>query len=740
METRAPLSAAPIAPDSYQTYAEGCFDQFSIHAMCQDSRGFLWFCTQDGLVRFDGAKFVTHRVDDGVLYSHVTSIVPQPDQPTTFWLGTAGAGLLRFQPEFPGACELLTTAKHGLASDDVHAVAFAPSGSLWVATSQGLSLCTIQPFSATTIVAGHTTCVLAYNEGVICGLASGEVVFLSPSGEERLRITDLNKGSIKCLLRDSNGALWIGTERGGVVRIDDKGERAAFGSRDGLAHDHIAAMHCDSDGELWFCSWGGGVSRAKQRQFGRRLVFTTVSTKEGLAANAIQSIFEDREQRIWFGSVGAGATCLTPGKTRRTKFFQTFSTNEGLGNNMVACMAQDAKDRLWFGCFSGGVTVYDPMNPRQAWRVFTSKEGLGHDTVRCIQSDARGRMWLATPGAGLSCLDGERISHFQKKDGLASDIARWIVASKDGTFWVATDGGATQFDPLAPGSCRSMTMADGLLSNSLMHLYEDTDDGRDHLWFVYQSNGATRWDRKTNEMTHFTPPNPHLIMMCKDAAGHFWFATNGSGVLRFDGEVFRSLSVEQGLPHEVVYSVVTSKGAMGDEQVWGSTVKGVFRIIGAPHEERIMSFDKSDGLGGDECNGRSVLRDKTGRLWFGNTGGASWIAPNTVPSDAQPCGTYVTAMRARAPEEKLRRISVSEPGAIKAYEFLFDYTAVEFTSPHKTEYRFRLEGLESEWVRRTTERAIRYTNLQPGEYVLLVEARNWTGQWSAPARLAFTVI
>lgn len=338
--------AAQIAPDSYQSYAAGCFDQFSIHAMLQDSRGFLWFCTQDGLVRFDGATFTTLREADGVLFPHLAAICEQPGSDNTFWLGTAGAGLVRFCPDDVHRCRAFTTAD-GLSGDEVHALCFDAQGRLWVATEQGLSLCEVASpdstahsphgFAARTVMGDNVRALAHFAGEIWVGTATGEVVvFDAGTAAETKRIKDLNKGAIKCLMRDASMGTWIGTERGGVVRVDDKGERTGFSTKDGLAHDHVAAAYSDSDGELWFCTWGGGVSRAKQRQFGRRLVFTTISTKEGLAANAIQSVFEDRDHRMWFGSVGAGATCLTPGKVRRAKFFQTFSTAEGLGNNMVA--------------------------------------------------------------------------------------------------------------------------------------------------------------------------------------------------------------------------------------------------------------------------------------------------------------------------------------------------------------------------------------------------------------------
>jgi hypothetical protein len=228
-------------------------------------------------------------------------------------------------------------------------------------------------------------------------------------------------------------------------------------------------------------------------------------------------------------------------------------------------------------------------------------------------------------------------------------------------------------------------------------------------------------------------------MIAVDGAGRAWLATNGEGLCCIDGTSYRRFSVAEGLPHSVVYSVVTHTTARGDLQIWGSTVRGVFRLSGAPGDERVMCFDKSDGLGGDECNGRAVLKDRTQRLWFGNTGGASWISLLDAALDAPPASVFLTAFRVRALGGDLQHAGVSGAHSVSGYEFLFDYAAVENVSPFKLVFRFRLRGLEDDWVRTTTERCVRYTNLAPGKYSFEVSARNWTGQWSPPATLSFDV-
>lgn len=724
---------------SFVTYAEGCLGQGSVHGMCQDARGFLWFCTQDGLARFDGGHWRVFTTKDGLSYPHLWAIAVDPHEPYTFWLGTAGAGICRWRPDHApkdGGSRAFLSAE-GLAGDDAKALAFDARGRLWVATDGGVSWCQTTPdLSPRTVDPAPSRCVWTGNGEAWVGTCDGTaIVFDCESGAVKAKHPGLGKGELVCITADQNGAMWLGFADSGAVRLEKDGTKTTFGP-DALPHGRISASICASDGAVWLCTWGGGVAKTRERQFGRRVVFNVTTQKDGLGSNTLQSIFEDRDGRIWLGTVGAGVTCLTPQTVHRPKRFETLSTKDGLGHDMVACIAQDESDRMWFGCFSGGLTCFDAKAKMKPFTVYGTKHGLGHETVRGIVTDKKGRLWCATPGGGLAWLD-ENTNQFRQvrvKDGLPSDVTRWITRAADNTFWVATDLGAVNFDPVTMTGWR--TLDKELASPAIMHIVEDGP----RLWFAHAAHGATVWNRDDGTFTVHDEAkglaSNHLIMLAVDESGRAWFGTNGEGLACWDpARGYRRFSVDDGLPHNVVYSVLAWKGA-----IWGSTVRGVFRMVGQPGDERVMTFDQSDGLGGDECNGRAIFRDRTQRLWFGNTGGASWVSLHDTTLDAPPPSCYLTTFAARDHKEALTLRAIATETPIHAYELIFEYAAVEHVSPHKVDFRFRLLGLEDDWVRRTSERQVRYTNLAPGAYTFEVAARNWTGQWGAPARAKFRIV
>jgi len=222
----------------------------------------------------------------------------------------------------------------------------------------------------------------------------------------------------------------------------------------------------------------------------------------------------------------------------------------------------------------------------------------------------------------------------------------------------------------------------------------------------------------------------HVNCIAEGQDGRMWFGTNGHGLSCWDGHSFTTWSERDGLPHDVIYALCVDN----DGILFGSTVRGLFRLN--PQTRELLVFDRSDGLAHDECNCGAGFRDRTGRLWFGTIGGVSCLVPKDLPANGQPCQAHLTRFTVGGVPVGLGAQAQVAP---RGYDYVFDYTAIEFLSPHKVVYRARLDGLESDWLPHSMQRQWRYTNLAPGEYVFMVQARNWSCQWSETASVRFVV-
>jgi ligand-binding sensor domain-containing protein/serine phosphatase RsbU (regulator of sigma subunit) len=226
------------------------------------------------------------------------------------------------------------------------------------------------------------------------------------------------------ILEDKRGNLWFGTYGGGVSRYDGE-SFTHFTTKEGLSHNMVFSMLEDRRGNLWFGTAGGGVIRYDGESF------THFTTKQGFSSHYIYSILEDKSGNLWFGTDGEGVNRYDG------ESFTHFTTTEGLSNDMVYSMLEDKSGNLWFGTSGGGVSRYDG----ESFTHFTTKEGLSHNNVRSMLEDKSGNLWFGTKSGGVNRYDGESFTHFTTKEGLSNNTAWSILEDQRNNIWISTESG-----------------------------------------------------------------------------------------------------------------------------------------------------------------------------------------------------------------------------------------------------------------------------------------------------------
>jgi serine phosphatase RsbU (regulator of sigma subunit)/streptogramin lyase len=205
---------------------------------------------------------------------------------------------------------------------------------------------------------------------------------------------------------------------------------SSFSKLQGLKHDVIRCMLQDKSGNLWFGTFGGGVSKYDGKSF------THFTENEGLSNNTILSMLEDKSGNLWFGTYGGGVS-----KYDR-KSFTHFTEKEGLSNNTVFSMLEDKSGNLWFGT-DGGVSKYDG----KSFMHFTEKEGLSNNTVLSMLEDKSGNLWFGSVGGGVSKYDGKSFTHFTEKEGLSNNTVLSMLEDKSGNLWFGSRFGLSKLSP-----------------------------------------------------------------------------------------------------------------------------------------------------------------------------------------------------------------------------------------------------------------------------------------------------
>ena len=432
-----------------------------------------------------------------------------------------------------------------------------------------------------------------------------------------------------------------------------------FDVSDGLPVPGVIDIFQDRPGNLWFGTWGGGVSRYDGEQF------ITFTTEDGLAGDAVPSISEDREGNLLFGTFGgwsryggetfrtvSGGTMASILEDRAGNFwFGTFggvfrydgetlvrfTTEDGLAGNVVASILEDREGNLWFGSGhgfprwgigGGGVSRYDPSpiksgtssgEPGETFVRFTTEDGLAGNTVPSMLEDREGNLWFGTT-AGVTRYDpsasregtGDAFVTFTTQDGLAGNAVRSMLEDREGNLWFGTlTSGVSRYDG---DTFVTFTVEDGLADNVVLSMLEDYEG---NLWFGTFGGGVSRYD--ANHIVTFTAQDGLVSngVMCafEDREGNLWFGTR-AGVIRYDGKAFSGLDELAGVH---VSSILED----GKGNLWFGTRAGVIRYdpsagSGEPGET-FVAFTSEDGLADNWV--RSMLEDHEGNLWFGTWGG-----------------------------------------------------------------------------------------------------------------------
>jgi diguanylate cyclase (GGDEF)-like protein len=715
--------------------SESGLPQNTIDAIVQTRDGYLWMGTEEGLVRFDGVRFVVsdRQTAPALRSSFVSSLFEAPDG--TLWIGTYGGGLARlrngrieaFRPEL-------------LGSDRMREMHAAPDGVLFAATAGG-------------------------------GL-------LRIEGEKVTRLTTRNglpTDRIWALKEDGAGGWWVATHGGGVVRWGASGVQQRLTTREGLPNDYVRTLLRDPDGTLWIGTDGGGVAAWRDGAIVRIL-----TTADGLPSNLIRSLYRDRDGSLWIGTDGGLARW-------RGARAEAFGVEEGLPSPIVRSLIEDREGSLWVGTTGGAVRLSDTR-----FLSYTRKEGLSVPGMRAVLEDRNGRTWVGTDGGGLCEVRSGSVPCLTKADGLPHDTVYALAESRDGSLWIGTDGGGVVRLRNGALADRLDARSAGLPTDRVRGLVEREDGG---LWVSTTAGLALVRDGKASRVRELEDrqlrpllalPDGSLLVgtdgaglwrvlngtmsatlvakagrglvsdrifsLAADAdGGGVWIGTSGGGLARLDlatGSV-RSLTRRDGLHDDVVFQVV-DPGSGGD--LWMTSNRGLYRV-GRDRVLAAMQGRKSDltgvvygtidGMPSAECNAASpaAIRARDGRLWVATARGVAVIDPrantrNLVPPpvhveevlvDGNPANTASTRAHGMRVPPGTQRLEVR-------------YTAVSLRAPERVTFRYMLDGYDSDWVEAGANRIAHYTRLAPGHYTFRVLATNEDGVRSTgEAQLGVTV-
>lgn len=754
--------------------AEHGLSQSHVKTILQDSRGFMWFGTQDGLNRYDGYRCIIYKnnpQDSSTISGNfVTDILE--DSQGYLWIATT-EGLNKYDR----ASNSFTRYKHnknkpGSISDDhIKCLLEDSRGNLWIGTMHG-GLNKFDnhknefvhhqhiPSDAHSISDNDVTSILEdAKHQMWIGTENGGLNLFDRHTNRFMRfqhnaspksITDNN---VLCLLEDPLQRLWIGTRGGGLNLLTSaNGEFRHFRHQPGntsLARDIVLSMALDESGKLWVGTENGGLSILDTTTE----VFTNYVhdglDNTSLSNNSIYDVYRDPQGNMWLGTFSGGANVYNK-RANQFHHYKHNSSENSLTNNNVLKFLEDEDGKVWIGTDGGGVDVFDPKTEN-----FThfSHQSQGQNSIcgnyiPALALDPDKNIWMGSCGDGISILDpSTRMFRLVKKiPGLQGSISGNNVAymelDHDQELWIASwDGGLDVFTPNTK-KFRQYPALEDANSRSNSPVTSVFTDSEGLIWLGTYDKGLDVYDKKTNTFTHFEANGDKLslsnnVVYCifEDVRKNIWIGTK-SGLNLFDktSKTFKHYSTDDGLPNEHILAILEDDSG----NLWISTNKGLSRFN--PTTGAIFNFTVADGLQSNEFKARACLKSSSGVMYFGGVNGFNIFHPDSIKANQFQSPLVFTNLLIFNKEVPVSRPGFETPLKKQISEttelilpysssvITFELASLSYGHREYKKYAYMLEGFDNQWNEVGTRYTATYTNLDPGSYIFKAKRVNEAGQ------------
>lgn len=720
--------------------------QCMVYAICQDRQGFLWFGTQNGLNRYDGVSLKTYNLNryihDGLSSNSIFSISESPDG--KIWIGTE-TGIVVFDPEFESFRQTRFYVEgRGQVSGIVRSIAPDSKGNMWAGVSgwgifKFINDGKILHFPLDNFIADKeqlTSLCLDSKDNAY--LISSRCSVLKIESDNKIRkvldtqLHHLEDTEFNCIKIITDSVLLVGTVSHGVISVDtDSGKWEIPKFARALPRDSfVRSIETDNDGNYWFgtqhglyvCSPSTGHMTHLEHSF---------ADPYSLSDNAVHRIFKDREGGIWIGTYFGGVNYYSDSGRGFEKFYPS-STPGSLSGKCISEFCEDDEGRIWIGTEDAGLNI---MNGDGLFSSVLQKA----KNVHALMND-NGKMWVGTFSDGLFTIDTRsgnvcRISHSATGKKGDDNIYSIFKDSKE-NVWVGTRTGLERYD----SASRTLVGHADFIKSQVNDIVE-TDAGQVLFATIGQGIFALGRDNNWKHLKSVSKKNleggKKVICMLNDCDDIVWAGTKGAGVvvLGRDRGIIKEFSTDNGLPDDVVYKLIKAR----DGGIWGSTNNGLFRID--PLSGSIRTYTHSDGLPGDQFNYKSGFVDQSGNIYFGGVKGFVKFRHDRFANDGDVPNIVFNSFKVdneeisanECPEMLQRSINYSKELTLPydKSSFTIGFGALDYTSPHRINYKYKLEGWDKDWIQAGEAHQATYSNLSPGKYQFMVKISDVYGKWNS---------
>lgn len=725
------------------TISDG-LSQATIQSIFQDSDGYMWFGTEDGLNRYDGINFKFYRYSEeegiGLSSNWIRNI--NQDSSGNIWVSTTKG--INIIDKVSGNIKTYTE-EQGLSDDSVRGTFIDSKERVLIYTDDGINIYNSKEdrferifYSEEEILTSQYiikiqessdgTYWIATDDGLNnCNLETGEVV--------KYKVNEKSENSISnnyiedLFFDDNNDVLWIAT-RGGLNKLDLITKEIVVFKHDennssSIPSDLVNCVIKDNNNRLWVGTDKGFSLYNEETQS-----FVTYKTRiydsTSLVNNEVINIYQDKSNMIWIGTV-KGISYFNPDGIFKSYRHDPFDNNT-ISGDMIFGLYEDDSGLLWVGTANNGVNVIDREN-NKVYRLDEIQEAKKIFKSNSI-SDINGsgdNIWIAT-STELIYINKKtnEVKKFFEDNNI--EILN-IYIDSDGLVWIAERAGLYSIDK----DFNIKNYNDEFSKNDINDRYVSMvfEDSNGIMWIgMGIDGGLLKYNRETGVIKQYKNiegDNTSLSYnsvkdVNEDAYGNIWVATN-SGLNKYNKEEdnFKRYTELDGLSNNFVYKILIDS----NQNLWLSTNYGISRYD--QEKDKFINFNVGDGLQGSEFNKNAGFKSKSGEMFFGGISGLNSFFPekftendissNIVIDKIKVDGQYINFVddiKLKYSDENLK----------------IEYFLPDYTNPKMVMYAYKLEGVDNEWILSKTSRDLNYNNLKSGNYKLLIAGKNSLGVWS----------
>lgn len=741
--------------------------QSTVNTIFQDSRGYMWFGTYDGLSRYDGYDFVNFKNDPNDDSSISNNIVVDiiEDHQGYLWIGTAQNGVNRFDPS-TGIFERFLSKSDdfdSLSNSKVNVIYQDSTHRIWIGTDHGLNLYIPEkkafahfynnPLDTQSLPPGVIMDIVGDENGNLW-VASNETLAQFNIEQQVFRYYDQANmpTQINTLYLDFDQSLWIGTRFDGLFHIkngEDNFENFASNKNDdtSLSFNDVRKILRSNNGDLWVATEEGGlnVRRRGSQQF---LTLTRNSADpHSISINDVWSLYQDRSGLLWIGTAGGGLNTTQSFDSQFSRLTHSPYDDNGLSHEFVWDIEEDTDEAIWFATLAG-LDRYDP-NENKFTHVSKFVTNAGREIgnrIHAFTIDNTDHIWFGNQQGQLGVYSrktklAELVHRENFPDGVVSyNRIRMINQDNLGFIWVGTDDGLLKIDSNSRKIIKEYHFSEsGQLGDSTIRTM--LQDNQGNIWFGTWSSGLQKYDSEFERIVSYKnePGNSESLSnntirsLYIDNSGNLWVGTfNGlnklsSEAIRSGENVFTSYLEKDGLPNSAIYGIAGDVNG----KLWLSTNNGLSRFD--PSEESFRNYTVDDGLPANEFNGNAVIRASDGLIYFGSVKGVSIVSSTENQKQKYLPNVVITSMSVVGEKLKPNGVLIDQSELTLSHQqndVVFEFSSLDFRQVNRNEFRYRLLPYNKEWNYVSFPNQAVFTNLDPDHYIFELQATNSSGEWS----------